>query len=155
MAMNRVSEGVGLARLQGKGSSSGDSMSRRKKTILCVDDDHDQVQLVGVCLPDAGTNLEVKTTTRPQDGLEILNHSQIHCIVSDFDMPGMNGLEFLEAAREIQPAIPFILRTSYGRDSVPIDIDSLEGVVYQRKGGSIDQFDQLASSIEELLSPSG
>ena len=47
------------------------------------------------------------------DGLDVLSERRIDCVVSDYEMPGVDGIEFLEAIREDRPDPPFILFTGW------------------------------------------
>jgi len=50
--------------------------------------------------------------------MEILANQGVDCIVSDYDMPRTNGIEFLEAVRDQHPELPFILYTGKGSEEV-------------------------------------
>jgi DNA-binding NtrC family response regulator len=45
--------------------------------------------------------------------LRILGKDRVDLIVSDYKMPGMNGLEFLEKARQAAPQVPRIMMTAF------------------------------------------
>jgi DNA-binding NtrC family response regulator len=45
--------------------------------------------------------------------LALLGKQQVDLIVSDFKMPGMNGLQFLEKARVLAPQVPRIMMTAF------------------------------------------
>nr|WP_252718750.1 response regulator [Haloarcula sp. CBA1122] len=48
------------------------------------------------------------------EALERLDGGGFDCVVSDYEMPEMDGLELLEEIRETNPSIPFILLTGRG-----------------------------------------
>ncbi|TKX52110.1 response regulator, partial [Halorubrum sp. SS7] len=63
-------------------------------------------------------SVAVTTVTDPETALERLDETRFDCIVSDYKMPGMNGIEFLNAVRDRHPALPFILYTGRGSEEV-------------------------------------
>jgi DNA-binding NtrC family response regulator len=63
-------------------------------------------------------DLTVTMATNVSDALEHLATVDVDCIVSDYDMPGQNGIGFLEAVRERHPTLPFILFTGKGSEEV-------------------------------------
>jgi len=78
--------------------------------VLYIDDDPLQLQLFQLRYSNI---FEVKVAEFAHNGLEILkNHMDIDVVISDFDMPFMNGLEFIEKARRIKNDIPFYLLSS-------------------------------------------
>jgi CheY-like chemotaxis protein len=85
------------------------SDSQPNTQILHVDDEPDFADLAATFLERIDENFAVETATSAQDGLEIIETQPPDCIVSDYNMPGMNGIEFLQAVREQHPDIPFIL----------------------------------------------
>jgi DNA-binding response OmpR family regulator len=65
-------------------------------------------------------------TTAPSAlvALDILKNSpegRIETIVSDYQMPGTNGLELLKQVRDLNETIPFILFTGKGREEIAIE----------------------------------
>ena len=91
--------------------------------ILHVDDEPDFADLTAIHLERERDDFEVVTATSATEGLERLAESDIDCIVSDYDMPGMDGLEFLEAVREECPDLPFILFTGRGSEEIASEAD--------------------------------
>ena len=65
-------------------------------------------------------------------------------IVSDYQMPGMNGIEFLKRLRSQLGHIPFILFTGRGREEVAIEALNCGADFYLQKGG--DPFRQVRSA---------
>lgn len=68
-----------------------------KKTVLIVDDSASLRQVVNLALSRAG--YEVIEGTDGQDGLARLDGRKIHLIVSDVNMPRMDGLTFLKSVK--------------------------------------------------------
>jgi two-component system, response regulator, stage 0 sporulation protein F len=75
--------------------------------ILYIDDDLFQLQLFQLKFK---SRFEVLIAEFGQNGLEILkNNKDIDVVISDYEMPFMSGLEFIEKAREIKNDIPFYI----------------------------------------------
>ena len=74
------------------------------KTILIVDDSASVRQVVSIALKGAG--YEVITGTDGKDALTKLNGQRIHLIISDVNMPNMDGITFVAEARKL-PAYKF------------------------------------------------
>lgn len=76
--------------------------------VLYVDDEAHSLALRKELLERQG-NFEVTTSTSASRGLELLEDNEFDCLVSDFNMPGTDGIEFLNAVREDYPSLPFII----------------------------------------------
>lgn len=119
--------------------------------VLHVDDDPSFTELVATFLERESFRLTVTTASNATEGLAALNEKRLDCIVSDFDMPGRNGIEFLEAVRETHPNLPFILFTGKGSEEVASDAISAGATDYLQKGGGSDQYELLANRIENSV----
>ena len=60
----------------------------------------------------------VFTATDAEQGLRVLKQQDVKAIISDYSLPGMNGLDFLCHARECSPAAGRILMTGYNIDNI-------------------------------------
>jgi PAS domain S-box-containing protein len=83
--------------------------------------------------------------------LDILAADPIDCIVSDYEMPGQNGIEFLEAVREDHPDLPFLLYTGKGSEEVASDAVSAGVTDYMQKESGTDQYTVLANRIVNVV----
>ena len=136
-------------------SSSGDPAPIR---VLHVDDDPSLLDLATTFLEREGGNLEAETATSAEEGLDCLTEANspdglgIDCVVSDYDMPGMDGLEFLEAVRETHSDLPFILFTGKGSEEIASEAITAGVTDYLNKGSGTDQYTLLANRIENAAS---
>ena len=80
------------------------------KTLL-VDDDEFIRDSLKIAFTTKGCPIRVAETA--EDGLQAIKDEQFDIIISDFKLPGMNGLEFLKLATVTQPQAVNILITAY------------------------------------------
>jgi PAS domain S-box-containing protein len=120
-------------------------------TVLCVDDDEGMLDVTSMMLERADDRFTVETATRPSVGLDVLEDSQIDCVVSDYEMPKTDGLEFLEAVRDRGISVPFILFTGRGSEEIASEAISRGVTEYLQKGGSSDRYRVLANRIEQAV----
>ena len=118
--------------------------------ILHVDDEPDFAEVTATFLEREDDRFTVKTATSAPDGLEQLG-TDIDCVVSDYDMPGQTGIEFLRTVREENPELPFILFTGKGSEEVASDAISAGVTDYLQKESGTDQYTVLANRIANAV----
>ncbi|PSQ01711.1 histidine kinase [Halobacteriales archaeon QS_5_70_17] len=116
--------------------------------VLYVDDDPEFAETTATVLERENERLDVRTVTDPRSAAELVS-DRTDCVVSDYDMTGMNGLELLELVRERYPGIPFILFTSSGSEAVASEAISAGVTDYYRTSGGSEQYPVLANRIVE------
>ncbi len=119
--------------------------------VLYVDDDRSVAEVVKASLERADEQLCVRTAMTVKSGLEILAEGEIDCVVSDYAMPRMNGIAFLETVREDRPELPFFLFTAKGSETVASEAISAGVTDYLRKGTGKDQYLVLANRIRNAV----
>mgnify|MGYP000170992010 CR=1 FL=1 len=119
--------------------------------VLHVDDEPDLADLTATFLEREDDRFAVETVTSASAGRESLEQRQFDCVVSDYDMPGRNGIEFLRAVRERYPDLPFLLFTGKGSEEVASDAISAGVTDYLQKGGGTDQYAVLANRITNAV----
>ncbi len=115
--------------------------------ILHVDDDPSIVDLTGTFLEREDNRFNIETATSADEGLQRLTDRPPDCIVSDYDMPGMNGLKFLQAVRKEHPNLPFILFTGKGSEEVASEALTAGATDYIQKQSGSEQYELLANRI--------
>jgi PAS domain S-box-containing protein len=116
-----------------------------------VDDDPDFADLTASFLDNLETAFDVTTSTDPTDALELFREAQFDCVVSDYDMPGLSGLELLAEIREIDPDVPFVLFTGKGSEEIASQAISSGVTDYLQKSIGTDQYTVLANRIENAV----
>jgi len=119
--------------------------------VLHVDDEPDFADLTATFLEREDDRFAVETATSASDGKEELEQNEFDCVVSDYDMPGQNGIEFLKSVREYYPELPFILFTGKGSEEVASDAISAGVTDYLQKEGGTDQYTVLANRITNAV----
>ena len=96
-------------------------------TLLIVEDEPKLRRLLEISLGEDGHS--VRTLGDAESALKGLAREPVDLIVTDLKLPGMNGLEFLHAAKGMNAATPVIVMTAYG---------SVETAVEAMKAGASD-----------------
>ncbi|MFC6720431.1 PAS domain S-box protein [Halobacteriaceae bacterium SHR40] len=122
--------------------------------VLHVDDQPDLCDLTAEFLERERDTFQVVTETSAEDGFDRLVSEEIDCVVSDYDMPGCNGLEFLEQVRTECDGLPFILFTGKGSEEIASEAISAGVTDYLQKGTGTDQYTVLANRIENAVDQS-
>ncbi|MFB6222799.1 MAG: PAS domain S-box protein, partial [Haloarcula sp.] len=119
--------------------------------VLHVDDEPDFTDLSKTLLERDDDRFTVETTTSAEKGLSMIRECPPDCVVSDYNMPGMNGIEFLDVVREGYPDLPFILFTGKGSETVASDAISAGVTDYLQKEPGTDQYELLANRIRNAV----
>lgn len=80
--------------------------------ILVVDDEPDMLRLLSMILRDK-TAYDVTTTNNPVEALELARTGGFDILITDLKMPGLDGIELLNAVRGFDPDIPIIIITAF------------------------------------------
>lgn len=120
------------------------------KTILIVDDSSSVRQVVGMALKPAG--YDVIEGCDGRDALNKLDGRKVHLIISDVNMPNMNGIEFLKAVKQMPPYkfTPVIMLTTESSDAM-----KQEGQAAGAKAWVVKPFQppQLLNAVSKLIMP--
>ena len=81
------------------------------KTLLLVDDEVCLTESMKELLEDGA--LHIITANNGAQALQILQTTQVHCVVSDIKMPVMDGLTLLQKTRELGFVTPFIFYSGH------------------------------------------
>ncbi|HEY7855727.1 MAG TPA: sigma-54 dependent transcriptional regulator [Terriglobales bacterium] len=118
--------------------------------ILIVDDEAKILRLLDLQLGQEGHSTSTAATA--ELGLRLLQQQPVDLILTDLRLPGMDGLEFLQAAKRLQPGVPVVVMTAHG---------TVETAVEAMKAGASDYllkpfgFDELRLVIDKELDVRG
>jgi PAS domain S-box-containing protein len=103
--------------------------------VLVADDDDVMCETTVSLLEAIAPSLRVRGVSSGAAVLDALDHGDepIDCIVSDYEMPATDGLDLLEAVRERDPDVPFIIYTGHGNEDVASEAISAGVTDYVRK----------------------
>ena len=107
-------------------------------SILLIDDNESQLEVLSGFIKKQGNT--VYKNTSGAAGIEIVQHNFIDLVITDFKMPGMNGMEVLQAIKNINPEIEVMLITAFG---------TIEDSVMAMKSGAWDYLTK-PINLEEL-----
>ncbi|MFC7133486.1 MULTISPECIES: response regulator [Salinibaculum] len=119
--------------------------------VLHVDDNPDITEVTSVFLERINDRFDVMTETTVVEALETLRRSEVDCIISDYQMPNTDGLEFLEIVRDRHPDLPFILYTGKGSEEIASEAIATGVTDYMQKRGGSDQYEVLSNRIENAV----
>ncbi|MFW6305575.1 MAG: PAS domain S-box protein, partial [Candidatus Saliniplasma sp.] len=119
--------------------------------ILLVDDERSLLEQAKVFLERMDQDFDVNVVSSAEDALDMIEDGIFDVIVSDYQMPGTDGLEFLRILREERENdIPFIMFTGKGREEVAMEALNLGADRYLQKGGDpTSQYGVLAQAIKQ------
>ncbi|MGQ9630119.1 MAG: sigma-54-dependent transcriptional regulator [bacterium] len=110
-----------------------------KGRILVVDDEAGMREFLKAVLEDEG--YEVSLAKDGREAFSKIESQNFHLIMTDLRMPGMDGMEVLRRAKELDPTAPVIVITAYG---------SIESAVAAMKAGADDYLTKPLSNLDEL-----
>jgi DNA-binding NtrC family response regulator len=81
--------------------------------LLIVDDEPDMLKLLSMIIREK-TPYEVTTTNNPLEALDFVKKGGFDIVIADLKMPGLDGIELLDAVKRVDQDIPVIIMTAYG-----------------------------------------
>lgn len=119
--------------------------------VLLVDDDPDLAALVKAYVEGEYADIEVTITNSVPEAVSTLEAGSFDCIVSDYKMPALSGLDFLRTVRDEDPTIPFLLFTARGNEATASEAIAAGVTDYVRKGPELDHYDELVERIRSAI----
>ncbi|MDP2167455.1 MAG: response regulator [Thermodesulfovibrionales bacterium] len=88
--------------------------------LLIVDDEPDMLKLLNMIIKER-TPYETLTTNNPIEALKLVRQGGFDLVIADLKMPGLDGMELLDAVRLADEDIPVIIITAYGTVEAAIE----------------------------------
>ena len=117
--------------------------------VLVVDEDEDVLELTQTFLGRASDTLAVETAASGEEALDRV--AGVDCVVSDYRMPGMDGMDLFEAIQERRPGVPFLLFSAAVEEETVAAAEEAGVTAFIQKGTGTDHYDEMASIIEEAV----
>ncbi len=129
----------------------GKEKEEKTLRILHVDDD---VSFSGVSknILSLLSNFQVDTAESVEEALRKMGSNSYDAVVSDYEMPNKNGLEFLTELRAQKIDVPFLLLTGKGREEIAIEALNLGADGYVSKHGNPETvYGELAHYVRQAV----
>jgi PAS domain S-box-containing protein len=117
----------------------------RRIHLLCVDDEPGFADVSAEMLEQQDERIDATGVTDPSEAIGLLEETKVDCVVSDYDMPEIDGLELLDAVRDSSPSKPFILFTGRGSEELASEAISRGVTDYIQKETGTEQYEILAN----------
>ena len=120
-------------------------------SLLFVDDEPSLLE-IGQIFLERTPGITVTTSESAESALRELEQTPFDAIVSDYQMPGMDGIAFLQEVRGRSLTLPFILFTGKGREEIVINALNSGADYYLQKGGDPkSQYAELAHKVKRSV----
>ena len=120
-----------------RASTNASSEPGRRPGILVVDDDVGIRENIADLL--STEDYHVVSAADADEAMRVLESERIDLMLTDFQMPGRNGVELIEAARKANHSIPAILMTAYLYVYEQIDDERRKDITLLRKPFDADE----------------
>ena len=122
-----------------------------KISVLYVDDEPTLLD-IGKSFLELCGHFSVDTITSATEALRVIQRKKYDAILSDYQMPGMDGIEFLKQIRRSGNTVPFIIFTGRSREEIVIQALNEGADFYLQKGGDPEpQFIELSHKIRHAV----
>ncbi|WP_276249367.1 response regulator [Haloarcula rara] len=126
---------------------TGSSDAGESHRVLVVDDNQALAAVVAESLEQIDSELRTSCTTEPADALRRLREGCVDCLVTDYEMPDLDGLALVDRDGTDTPFVVFTQRRDDGIARAVAD----RGGAYLRKGASREQYRRLATLVRDQL----
>lgn len=123
-----------------KGSADNDASAHVSGRILVVDDEERVRRLIAAVLTRHG--YDVTTAANGRIALEALREHAFDLVITDLQMPEMNGLALLEQCKELYPDTDVIMLTAYGTIQSAVSAMKYGALDYTTKPFHLDELER-------------
>ena len=116
-------------------------------SVLVIDDQKSLLEVIRPLLERFG-NMQVKTAVSAQEALDLLMSNTYDAMVVDYDLPEINGIDFLKMIRAKGNTTPLIIYTGVGREYAAIEALNYGADFFLKKGDDVQ--DQLLDMVHMI-----
>jgi FixJ family two-component response regulator len=120
-------------------------MEKKKSKVIVLDDEQIVLDSVSRILEEAG--YEAKTCRSGPEAINMLRQGSFDVLITDLKMPGMDGIQAMEALAEVDPDLSMIMVTAYSTVDSAVRAMKLGAVDYIRKPFTPDQLTELVDKV--------
>ena len=121
----------------------------RSIRVLYVDDDPQSLDVIpSRC--EAVSELRFETISHPRTAVDEL-HDELDCLITDYRMPTMDGIELLIKVSKQRPDLPILLLTGHGGGEIASEALQKGATEYMEKSTAIEQPDLLANRVRNAV----
>lgn len=124
-------------------------MTQTKKRILVVDDEENARMALSKILTREG--YDVSSAENGSEALNYLRDKDVELIITDMNMPVMNGITFLRELHNTRPSSNVIMITAYGEVESYLDAMNLGAFEYINKPVKVDELNKIILKIFDQL----
>jgi DNA-binding NtrC family response regulator len=118
--------------------------------ILVVDDEQSMLEFLEYLLKKEG--YQVTSRGSGKEALQLVEDgTPFDLVISDLQMPGMDGLEFLKRSREVEAELPFIFITAYASSDTAIEALKMGAFDYVTKPFQVEELKHLVNNVLETV----
>ncbi|MFN8453966.1 MAG: response regulator [Anaerolineae bacterium] len=119
----------------------------KQKRVLIVDDEPNVAMVLSACLERLGDDYICEIAHNGSEALSKLQQASYTLLLTDYNMPGMTGLELAQAVRSHSPATQVVLMTAYGTESFHDALGSLKLDGYIGKPFTADEIREIVKQV--------
>ena len=116
--------------------------------ILVVDDEASMTQFLSIVLKKEG--YQVIAVNDPREALERAKTESFDVAITDFKMPGADGIEVLSGLKKCDPNLPVIVMTAYASQKSAIDAVNLGAFQYLEKNAKNEEIRVIVKNALEM-----
>lgn len=120
------------------------------KTVLLVDDEKVFLSSLKEGLQSFGKRLRVLTARDGKEAIGVLARTTVHLVVTDLNMPGVDGMALLAHMSRKHPKVPAIVMTAYGSPETEQKVNALGALRYIEKPIDFKETARLVFDVLEL-----
>lgn len=115
--------------------------------ILIVDDDKDVLRMLEFGLKKLGPNYQIATAKDTQSAVEQVEAQLFDLVLTDYMMPGMTGIDLVQAIRHLSPETQVVLMTAYGTADLRNASDHFGVDAYLNKPFTMEQLREVVQRL--------